>query len=138
MGKEATQFKPGASGNPKGRPIKSLSKKEWMDKHIDDPTKKKILDKCIELALNGKPSMIEVILTRLLPPLATDDAIDINLTDKTHQQRGAEIFAALSEKRITPSQAHILFATLCDNVKLVEMTEIVDRIKKLEEAQVVK
>lgn len=138
MGKEATQFKPGKSGNAAGRPSRVLSKKEWMDKEVDDKTKRRILKVAIDKALEGKPSMIELILTRVLPPVANDDAIEIDLRDKSHKERADEIFSALSDKRITPAQAHLLFATLCDNVKLVEMTEIIDRIKALEQSQIIK
>lgn len=137
-GNEATRIKPGQVLNPKGRPANVLSKKEWMDKAVDDDTRRKILDVAVRKALEGRPSMIELILSRVLPPVANDDAIEIELRNKSHAQRGDEIFAALSEKRITPAQAHMLFATLCDNVKLVEMTEIVDRIAALEKAQVIK
>lgn len=137
-GNEATRIKPGQVLNPNGRPKNSLSKKEWMDKAVDDDTRRKILDVAIKKALEGKPSMIELILSRVLPPIANDDAIDIELRNKSHKERGDEIFAALSDKRITPAQAHLLFATVCDNVKLVEMTEIVERIKALETAQVSK
>src|ERR1700677_3331127 len=106
-----------------------------MDGRYCRGRKKEILEVAINKALEGKPSMIELLLGRMLPPVSLDDAVDVNLKDKTHKERSEEILAAVTEKRISPGQAHILFAALCDSVKLAEMTEVIDRIKALEEAQ---
>lgn len=136
-GSKTTLFKPGQSGNPAGRPPRYLSKKEWMEKNITEEMRIELLQRAYELALSAHKgtSLIEFFLARMLPPAVLDDAVDISFRGKSHKEKADEIFAALEEKRITPAQSHILFATLCDNVKLVEMTEIVERIKKLEESQ---
>jgi len=134
MGNERTRFKKGQSGNPAGKKPSYLSKKEWMDKNITEEMRTEMLEHAYKRALTSKStSLLEFFLARLLPPAAMDDAVEINLRGKSHKEKADEIFAALEDKRITPAQSHILFATLCDNVKLVEMTEIIERIKKLEE-----
>lgn len=127
------RFKPGVSGNPKGR-VKNVTRRKWMEDTLGQERKKKLLELAIERAFEGNQACIDLVLGRCLPPAITDDAVDIDLKNKTHSERGDEILTALSEKRITPSQAHMLFATLCNNVKLVEMTEVIERIKALEEA----
>ena len=131
-------WKKGQSGNPLGRKAELISKRQWMDNQISEQTKIEILDVCVKKALAGKPSMIELILTRVLPPVTNDDTIDIELRGKNLKEKGEEVFVALSEKRLTPSQAHMIFAALCNNAKLIETTEILERIKVLEEAQKVK
>ena len=131
-------FQKGKSGNPDGRPSFYMSKKEWMDKNVSEERRLELLNSAMEKALSGNAEMLQFLLARLLPPAPADDTVDVDLRYKTHAERGDEIFAALSDKRITPAQAHMLFATLCNNVKLVEMTEIVDRIAALEKVQVIK
>lgn len=134
MPREDTQFKKGVSGNPKGKP-KTVTRRKWMEDILGVERKTRLLEVAIEKALEGHAPSLELILGKCLPPAVTDDAVDINLKDKTHSEKGEEILNALTEKRITPSQAHILFATLCNNVKLVEMTEVISRIAALENIQ---
>lgn len=131
-------WKPGQSGNKAGTTKSMLSKREWMEGIIGEENKKNLVIKAMELGLAGKPSMLELLLARVLPPVSTDDTVKVNLKNKTHKERSDEILLAIEDGRLTPSQGHQLFAMLCDSVKLAEMTEVIDRITKLEEAQKLK
>ena len=63
MSNKATQFKPGQSGNPKGRPKKGYSITEWFQEMLDSkPEVKDAIGKSIvEKALKGDPTALKLV-----------------------------------------------------------------------------
>ena len=75
MAKEKTQFKPGQSGNPKGRPPGRKGKNTAI-RELLDPHKKDLVEKAVDLAMAGDTTALRLCLERLYPPIkATDDPV---------------------------------------------------------------
>lgn len=74
----ATEFKPGQSGNPKGRPKMPIELKECLA-NIPDADYQAIVDKLKDLAKKGNTRAIELILDRWAGKVTQS----IDITDKT-------------------------------------------------------
>jgi transposase len=68
MSSEATQFMPGQSGNPAGRPKGARSKITVAIEALIDAASTDIATKAIELAKAGDATMIRALLDRAAPP----------------------------------------------------------------------
>jgi predicted ABC-class ATPase len=79
MARASTSYKPGQSGNPKGRPKKGETFREVLEKILEErqsveisgkarrPTKKEILARVlVEQALGGNPAFMKQLLDRLV------------------------------------------------------------------------
>jgi len=125
-----TQFKKGQSGNPGGRHSKLKWFYDKMDGRQDD-----LMEKAIQMALDGDQQMLTFILSRHAPAIPKDDPIEIGFEEKSaHAEKGNKVLQLLSEGSITPAQAYMVFASLAQQVKIVESQEVIDRISKLESA----
>lgn len=78
--KNKGQFKPGQSGNPEGRPKGSKNQitllkesLEVMLRERSEPQMAKVLDKAIELALEGDRTMLKVLLELHMSKGVTDN-----------------------------------------------------------------
>lgn len=64
------QFKPGQSGNPAGRPKGAVSSlRKTMQAHAPE-----LIDKAVELALEGDTTALKMCLERILPALRAEAA----------------------------------------------------------------
>jgi len=68
MSSEATQFRPGQSGNPGGRPKGARNKITVAIEALIDAASTDIATKAIELAKAGDATMIRALLDRAAPP----------------------------------------------------------------------
>jgi hypothetical protein len=105
-------FKPGASGNPQGRPAGAPNKRTQLIKLLE-PHAAALINKCVELALGGDAACLRLALDKLLPR-AKDQAVNINLpAEKTSaeslEKLGENIFRQLENGDLTPNQARSLF-----------------------------
>jgi len=86
--KQAMTFKPGNSGNPRGRPKGALSKRAQMAKLLE-PFAAELIQKMIALALEGDVQALRLCIERLMPkaqrePLLVElpDEIDADNVDE--------------------------------------------------------
>ena len=63
-----TKFKPGISGNPKGRPKGARDKRTEL-RSLLEPHAKDLVEKVVELAKGGDTTAIRLCLERLIPPI---------------------------------------------------------------------
>lgn len=73
-------FKPGESGNSKGRPKGIIDKRsEWRE--ILQSHAKELLETLIEEAKSGDPIALKLCIERLLPRIKTDNGINFELPE---------------------------------------------------------
>jgi len=60
------KFQPGKSGNPSGRPVGALNKQTQMLKFLE-PKAEELINKMVEMALEGDTTALKLCIERLLP-----------------------------------------------------------------------
>lgn len=75
-------FKPGQSGNPKGRPKGSKNKTKALAEGLIGNNASKIVRKVIEMALNGDQACLKMCMDRIVP---AQRAIDIERHERKEQ-----------------------------------------------------
>ena len=125
-------WKPGQSGNPKGRP-----KGETTVAHLraaiaeDVPA---IVDKLKEQARAGDVTAARLLLERVLPPLkALELPVPLELPGGTLTEQGRAVLLAAGAGQLAPAQAAQLLAGLGALAKLIETDELAARVAALEE-----
>ena len=78
MPRQDTQFKPGKSGNPRGRPRGARNRATLAAEALLDGEAEAITRKCIDLALAGDHTALRLCLSRILP-VRRDREIDLDL-----------------------------------------------------------
>ena len=139
-----SKFKPGQSGNPKGRAPGVLTMVNKMKaalssfgkRHNVSDAHQALLDKVIEQALSGDPSSQKLILDRLQPmPKPRATPVDVPGADAKDNliDQAKTIIQAVFEGKLTPEEGRGLVSTIHDVARIHESTELVERIEKLEQ-----
>jgi hypothetical protein len=129
MSSKDTQFKEGNNANPGGRPKSQYAKFKHLLKGRDDV----IINQIISLAVHGDKDMLKFMGERVMPAPNKTNPVDIDLQNKTLVERADEVYKAMSEQRISPSEAYSIMASLSTHVQIEQATAIMDRLKALEE-----
>ena len=130
VGGRFTQGNKASPGRPPGRGIVA----ELRDKLAQDVDK--VIGILREQALAGDPQAIRILLDRVLPslrPIEMPTPLDLpagNLAQQAHA-----VVQAVAAGDIAPSQAAQIISALGGVAKIVETTDLLDRIEKLEEKQ---
>ena len=125
------RFKKGKSGNPAGRPRTELAElRGQLSEHAPD-----LLNKVIELALAGDDGALKICLDRICPPLKARSApVNIPLASDAGLGDMARAFIqAASEGHITPDDASQMLSALAGASRVIEVSELEERISRLEE-----
>ncbi len=125
-------WKKGQSGNPNGRPhgTSDITKlREAIAAHIPE-----IINRLVKQAKDGDTTAAKLLLERTLPPIRQkDETLKFALPENaTLVDQGACIIQAIARGELTPSQGANLMATLANQAKLVEVTDIQARVEALE------
>lgn len=124
------RFKPGQSGNPKGRPRGIVNQAKLRKAIADDLPD--ILNALTAQAKAGDVQACRLLLDRVLPALRPVDApTQIQLGD-TLTENGQSVMKALSTGQIGANQAAQLLAAIGTLAKIQEVDEMIRRIDKLE------
>ena len=124
------KFKPGQSGNPKGRP-KNKTPATLLRKSIIDDMPEIIL-KLVEQAKNGDTAAAKILLDRCCPALKPQ-AMAIHLpVNGTLAEQGNEIIRATMSGNIPPDVGAQLITALAAQSKIIEIDELTQRIEALE------
>lgn len=126
-------WKPGQSGNPKGKPPGSGELQRLrasIAEHVPS-----IIDQLVTAAQGGDVQAARLILERVLPPVkAIEQAVELSLPDGgTLTARAAAVLSAAALGDIAPGQAAQLIAALGTLAKISEVDDLTARISKLEE-----
>ena len=124
-------WKPGQSGNPKGRPKGSgdvAQIRSAIAARVPD-----LLEAMMQRALDGDVGAARLLLERTVAPLrATDMAQPINLPNGTLTDQGRAVMAAVSSGELAASQGAALVGAIGALARVVELDELAARVAQLE------
>jgi hypothetical protein len=125
-----TKFKPGQTGNPKGRPKDKTPATRLRKSIVDDMPD--IINNLISQAKSGDVQAAKVLLDRVCPPLKPQ-AMPICLpVNGSLAEQGNEIIRATMAGQIPPDIGSQLIMALSSQSKIIEIEELTKRIEALE------
>lgn len=130
-----SQFQPGQSGNPNGRPKGSRNAATLALESLLDGEAEALTRKAVELALAGDITALRLCLDRILPP-RRDRPIAFEMPPINNAQdaraASAALLGAVSSGNLTPAEASEVGKLIDGYVKSIEITEVLARLDKLE------
>lgn len=129
-----SQFKPGVSGNPKGRPKGSKNKR----KRLMDALEKDLPDLITAAkvkALRGDVAALRLLLERLIPTKKSESStVFIKNFDgaATLTEKADVIMTAIANGMIPPDVGASLITALNNTAKIVEIDDLMKRVAELE------
>ena len=133
--KQATRFKPGLSGNPKGRPQGSRNKVTLACSELLDGEAEKLTRKCVEKALEGDMQALRLCMDRVIPPRKDAPVtFEVPLMEAAGDAAPviAAVFSALAAGHITPLEAQAVAGIVETFRRTVETSDLARRIDELE------
>lgn len=131
-GKKDTKWKPGQSGNPKGKPKGSgevQKLREAISLHVPG-----IIKQLLTAAQGGDVQAARLLLERVLPPLkAVEQASPLTLPDGSLTDQGRAVLAAVGAGELAPGQGAQLITAIGSLARVAEIDELAARIAALEE-----
>jgi len=129
-----SRWKPGQSGNPKGRApgsAKVAPLRAAIAQHVPA-----MVDKLLAQALEGDVQAARLLLERVLPPLKPQEQPQaLALPDGSLSEQGRAVLAAVAAGELAPGQGAALVAAVGQLARVVEIDELQRRIERLEEQQ---
>jgi hypothetical protein len=135
--KQLRPFKPGQSGNPKGRPKGSRNQSTLAMEALLDGESEALTRKAIELALGGDITALRLCMDRVLPP-RKDRPISFEMpaiaTVEDAPAAMAAITSAVANGDITATEAADVSRLVETYVRAVEASDLEKRLRASEEA----
>ena len=127
----AAAWKPGQSGNPKGRPAGTgeVGKlRAAIAKRVPD-----LLDAMLAKALDGDVGAARLLLERAIAPLkAIEQTQALALPDGTLTAQGRAVLRSVADGVLAPSQGAALLGAIGTLARVTEIDELETRIAALE------
>jgi hypothetical protein len=124
-------FKP---GNP-GRPAGSKNKTTRMAEQLLDGQAEQLVQKLVELALDGNVAALRMVLDRVCPP-RKGQPVDIVMPPINSSQDVfpaiASVWTAIRDGQLTPEEASALSIVIDRSIHAIELQDIAKRIAALE------
>ena len=134
-------FKPGQSGNPKGRPRGSRNKATLAAEALLDGEAEAITRKCIELALGGNIHALRICMDRICPP-RKERPVAVKLPRVTSAEDLSKLTAAMvnavARGELDPQQAASMAALVSAHGRALHAVEIEHKLASLAETGGVK
>lgn len=126
-------FKQGKSGNPAGRPKGTNDRRtEW--RAALEPHGQELMEKALELALDGDAQALRMCLDRLAPPYRpAAEPVAFKLAGVSLTSKAESILAAVATGKLDPQTGKALIDSIAGFAKLAEIDEIRQRLDALEE-----
>ncbi|ART49126.1 DUF5681 domain-containing protein [Acidovorax carolinensis] len=128
----AAAWKPGQSGNPKGRPpgVGEVAKlRAAIAGNVPA-----ILESLTTAALAGDVQAARLLLERALPPIKPVEATQaLSLPDGTLTEQGRAVLASVAAGELAPGQGAALLGAIGTLARVAEIDELARRIEVLEE-----
>ncbi len=136
MPREDTQFEPGRSGNPAGRPRGSRNRSTLALEQIFEGEAEALSRKAIEMALDGDGPAMKLCLDRLLSPRRdrsiTFDLPAINSAADLPKATEA-MLRAVASGEITPSEAADIGKAVSAHIEAITAADLSARLTRLED-----
>ena len=133
--KQDTRFKPGQSGNPKGKPRGAKNHATKLAEKLIDNQCEALVQKAVEMALNGDMQALKLLIERLIPA-RKDRPVKLDLPKIKSAQDIINVMGLIVENvgkgELEPEQAKTLATILEINRKSIETAEIEERLLALE------
>lgn len=128
----AAAWKPGQSGNPKGRPAGTGEVAKLRAAIAGNVPA--ILESLTTAALAGDVQAARLLLERALPPIKAVEATQaLSLPDGTLTQQGRAVLAAVAAGELAPGQGAALLGAIGTLARVAEVDELAARITQLEQ-----
>lgn len=127
------QYLPGTSGNRNGRP-KGIKNTSTELKEAFEVSAKQIAQTVINAAMDGDIQAAKIVIERLQPAIRSRaEHVEFELPENTSLSSKADaILLACSQGKLAPDVTALLITALGNQGRLIEMTEIENRIELLE------
>lgn len=130
------KFEKGQSGNPEGRP-KGIVDKRRRFSGLLEPYGEQLIQKAIELALQGDGTALRLCIERLIPR-AKDEPVSVTLGGEDLSkaeglsQVGKMLIHKIEEGTLSPEEALSLMTILEAQRRIIETAELAERLSSLE------
>lgn len=134
---KSTRFKPGQSGNPKGRPAGSRNKATLALERLLDKDAKAITAKAISLAKSGDTVALRLCLERIIPPRKGSPVrFDLPELANSGDVRNASlaVLQAVADGVISPEEGGAIVPLIEAARRSIETDELGNRLAALEKA----
>jgi hypothetical protein len=129
-------FKPGKSGNPRGRPAGARNKASLLLDKLMQGGAEEIMNTIIDRAKGGDMSAARLVLERLVPP-AKERPVAIKLPDASTAKGLLDaqelIIASVASGGLLPGEGEALMRMLDNQRKTIETADFEERLRKIEE-----
>ena len=128
------KFKPGTSGNPKGRP-KGVPNPQARIRQVIGADMPRILGVLRDKALDGDVQAASLLLSRCLSPLKPQTELpDVPLSGASLAERAEAVVVASMAGELPSSTAGELMAVLMQQARITEVSELAERLERIENA----
>jgi hypothetical protein len=131
-------FAPGQSGNPQGRPKGSRNRVTRAVEALIEGQGEALGAKALEKALDGDAGMLRAALN-ILVPIRRDRTVEFELpkieTAADAITASSAVLIACSRGEISPNEANQILALLASHVRMLETSDIEQRLAALEAKQ---
>ena len=138
MPKQDSQFKPGQSGNPRGRPKGARNKSTVAAEALLDGESESLTRRCIDLAMEGDPTALRLCLSRILP-VRRERTIELDLPalegSRDSLRAIGTVLRAVGAGEITPTEGQAVASLVETHRRTFEIEELEHRIEALEAQQ---
>jgi len=129
-------FKPGQSGNPKGRPKGSRNKTTLALEALIEGEAEEITRKLIEKAKEGDSTALRLLLERLVPPKrersVAFDMDEITCADDA-VKASSSVLAACADGTLTPDEATKIMTLISLHTNIMGVTALEARLIAVEQ-----
>ena len=128
----AAAWKPGQSGNPKGRPPGTGEVAKMRAANTGNVPA--ILESLTTAALAGDVQAARLLLERALPPIKpVEQSQPLSLPDGTLTEQGRAVLASVAAGELAPGQGAALLGAIGTLARVSEVDELARRIEALED-----
>lgn len=125
------RFKSGVSGNPNGRPKGVPNPSTELRKAISDHVPG-IIARLAQAALEGDVAAASLLLSRVLPPVKPESSPQALPDQGRMSDRAEQIVSETMAGNLSPSSAGELIGVLVSQAKIVEISDLAQRLAELE------